>query len=62
MEDIAPELLRKIQEQFEQDIEKNSMIKKFKELTKKGKVTIPNHGGDIPRGTLNSILKQAGLR
>lgn len=39
MEDIAPELLRKIQEQFEQDIEKNSTIKKFKELTKKGKVT-----------------------
>ena len=34
----------------------------FKHETKKGKVTIPNHGGDIPRGTLNSILKQAGLR
>lgn len=30
--------------------------------TKKGKVTIPNHKGDIPRGTLNSILKQAGLK
>ena len=34
----------------------------FKHESKKGKVTIPNHGGDIPRGTLNSILKQAGLR
>lgn len=30
--------------------------------TKPGKVTIPNHGGDIPAGTLNSILKQAGLK
>ena len=27
---------------------------------KQGKVTIPIHGGDIPKGTLNSILKQAG--
>jgi len=30
--------------------------------TKKGKVTVPVHGGDIPKGTLNSILKQAGLK
>ncbi len=29
---------------------------------KSGKVTIPVHGGDIPKGTLNSILKQAGLK
>ena len=30
--------------------------------TKKGKVTLPIHGGDIPKGTLNAILKQAGLK
>jgi predicted RNA binding protein YcfA (HicA-like mRNA interferase family) len=29
---------------------------------KKGKVTVPIHGGDVPIGTLNSILKQAGLK
>lgn len=29
---------------------------------KDGKVTVPNHKGDIPKGTANSILKQAGLR
>ena len=29
---------------------------------KKGKVTIPNHKGDLPKGTLNSIFKQAGLK
>lgn len=29
---------------------------------KKGKVTIPVHGGDVPKGTLNAILKQAGLK
>lgn len=30
--------------------------------TKKGKVTVANHSGDIPKGTLNSILKQAQLK
>lgn len=34
----------------------------YKHPTKKGKVTIPNHKGDIPKGTANSILKQAGLK
>ena len=31
-------------------------------LVKKGKVTVPKHKGDIPKGTVNSILKQAGLK
>lgn len=30
--------------------------------TKPGKVTLPNHKGDLPPGTLNSIWKQAGLK
>lgn len=30
--------------------------------TKSGKVTVPNHKGDIPKGTANSILKEAGLK
>ena len=29
---------------------------------KKGKVTIPMHNGDIPKGTLHAILKQAELK
>ncbi len=29
---------------------------------KTGKVTVPIHGGDVPIGTLKSILKQAGLK
>ena len=29
---------------------------------KKGKVTLPVHSGDIPKGTLNAIMKQAGLK
>lgn len=30
--------------------------------TKSGKVTIPFHCKDIPKGTEHSILKQAGLK
>lgn len=30
--------------------------------SKPGKVTVPSHKGDIPKGTANSILKQAGLK
>lgn len=34
----------------------------FKHSTYPGKVTVPNHTGDLPKGTLNSILKQARLK
>ncbi|QIO05949.1 type II toxin-antitoxin system HicA family toxin [Acinetobacter shaoyimingii] len=34
----------------------------FKHPTKKGLVTIPHPKKDLPSGTVNSILKQAGLK
>lgn len=34
----------------------------LKHDSKTGKVTVSDHKGDIPIGTLNSILKQAGLK
>ncbi len=34
----------------------------LKHPTKPGKVTVPNHKGDLASGTINSILKQAGLK
>jgi predicted RNA binding protein YcfA (HicA-like mRNA interferase family) len=34
----------------------------LKHPTKPGKVTVPSNKGDIAPGTLNSILKQAGLK
>lgn len=37
--------------------------RQFKHLTKKGRVTVPGKpNDDLPHGTLNSILKQAGLK
>ena len=34
----------------------------YKHPTKPGKVTIPNHSGDLDKKTVDSILKQAGLK
>ena len=34
----------------------------YKHPEKPGKVTLPNHHGDIPPRVVNSILKQAGLK
>ncbi len=34
----------------------------LKHQTKSGKVTVPNHNGDLKPGTLNSIYRQAGLK
>ena len=34
----------------------------LKHPTKSGKVTVPNHNGDLKPGTLNSIYKQAGFK
>ena len=34
----------------------------FKHPEKKGKVTVPHHKKDLPQGTVNAILKQAGLK
>ena len=34
----------------------------YKHPEKPGKVTLPNHRGDIPPRVVNSILKQASLK
>lgn len=34
----------------------------FEHAIKKGKITVPHPKKDIPKGTLNSILKAAGLK
>ena len=42
--------------------EQNGSHIQYKHPVKKGRVTVPSHNGDIKMGTLNSILKQAGLK
>ena len=34
----------------------------FKHAAKPGKVTVPHPKKDLPQGTVNSVLKQAGLK
>ena len=34
----------------------------YRHPSKKGKIQIPRHGGDLKKGLLNAILKQAGLK
>ncbi|MCU6709336.1 type II toxin-antitoxin system HicA family toxin [Paenibacillus sp. J5C_2022] len=36
--------------------------KQFKHRTKKGRVTVPHPNKDLPAKTVESILKQAGLK
>ncbi len=34
----------------------------LKHEVKSGKITVPMHNQDIPKGTLHAILKQAGIK
>ena len=36
--------------------------RQYKHPTKSGRVTVPHPEKDLPKGTINSILKQAGLK
>ena len=36
--------------------------RQFKHPTKSGKVTVPFHRGDLDKGTVKSIFKQAGIK
>lgn len=58
------ELLKQLHKDGWQEVEartKGSHVQ-LKYPVKSGKVTVPVHSGDIPPGTLNSILRQAGLK
>jgi predicted RNA binding protein YcfA (HicA-like mRNA interferase family) len=48
---------------WEQEANKATNHRKFKKPTSKGMVIVSGNPGDtIPKGTLNAILKQAGLK
>lgn len=46
----------------EVDSRKKGSHVQLKHPVKLGKLMVPSHKGDIPVGTLNSVLKQAGLK
>lgn len=56
------ELIKLIQDDGWYEVHTVGSHKQFKHPTKKGKVTIPHPNKDLPQKTVNSILKQAGLK
>lgn len=59
----AKEILKILKEDGWYEVAQKGSHVQLKHDTKSGKVTVPMHGAqDITIGTLNSILKQAGLK
>ena len=58
----SAELIRAIKADGWYQVAQKGSHLQFKHATKAGKVTIPHPAKDIPIGTQNAILKQAGLR
>ena len=59
----ARELLRTLHHDGWYDVDQEGSHLQLKHPTKPGKITIPMHSGrDIAPGTLNNILKCAGLK
>ena len=58
----AKEVIRRLTKAGWYTKDQKGSHRQFIHPTKKGKVTVPVHSGDIPAGTLNAILKQAGLK
>lgn len=58
----AKELIKKLKADGWIEVRQIGSHKQFKHPSKLGLVTLPFHNGDIAPGTLNSILKQAGLK
>jgi predicted RNA binding protein YcfA (HicA-like mRNA interferase family) len=57
------DVLRKLAEDGWQVVETKGGHRQLKHPTKPGRVTVAGHPSlDVPKGTLNGILKQAGLK
>lgn len=58
----ARELVSKLEAAgWRQDRQKGSHAV-FKHQDRPGRIVVPMHSGDIPKGTLSDILKKAGLK
>jgi predicted RNA binding protein YcfA (HicA-like mRNA interferase family) len=57
----AKEVLKLLRDNGWIEYEQNGSHIQLKHPSRKGRVTVPCHKGDLKKGTLHSILKQAGL-
>jgi predicted RNA binding protein YcfA (HicA-like mRNA interferase family) len=58
----AREVIRKLQQDGWQEIRQKGSHRIFGHPVKTGLVVVPDHPGDLKPGTLNDILKKAGLK
>lgn len=58
----STQLIRMLEDDDWKQIRVKGSHHHFIHPTKKGLVTVPHPNKDLPIGTVNSILKQAGLR
>ncbi|MHB9026353.1 MAG: type II toxin-antitoxin system HicA family toxin [Armatimonadota bacterium] len=57
----AKEIIKIIEEDGWYSVNQTGAHKNFKHAVKPGKVTVPIHRGDLKKGTIKSIFKQADL-
>ncbi len=57
----ARQVIKRLEEDGWYEVRQSGSHKQFQHDTKLGTVTVPMHRGDIPRGTLRNIFRQAGL-
>lgn len=55
------EIIKKLEKDGWCEVAQKGSHKQFKHPTKPGKVTVPHPKRDIPKGTLKSIERQAGI-
>jgi predicted RNA binding protein YcfA (HicA-like mRNA interferase family) len=56
------ELIRLLKKDGWYEVSQAGSHKQFKHPARKGRVTVPHPKRDIPKGTLKSIEKQAGIK
>lgn len=57
----SKEILNKLKKEGWYEVNQRGSHLYLKHPVKNGKITVPMHSGDLPKGTLKSILKQADL-
>jgi predicted RNA binding protein YcfA (HicA-like mRNA interferase family) len=58
----ALEVLKLLRKDGWYEVKQSGSHIQMKHAHKTGKVSVPNHRGDIPVGTLHSIFSQSGLK
>jgi len=58
----SKEIIKRLLQDGWYEVAKRGSHVQLKHNIKKGRVTIPHPKRDIPKGTLSSIMKQAGLK